>query len=155
MEKGWGVRGVVVQEQRGWPYVGRGWAEGGSRPQAVPVGRVVRVPTCLWSGSDGLLGRAETPQSCFAQGCAAGGWHSHGAHARARLEAGWGGLDAVPWVPPSPPSPGAGLWEANGSISAASAPQHPSAARFMGCSEASLSLSPELINSLAIGARAN
>lgn len=73
-------------------------------------------------------------------------------------EPGWrqvGGLGAVPWVPPSPPSPGAGLWGANGSISTATAPQHPSAARFMGCSEASLSLSPELINSLAIGARAN
>jgi len=36
-----------------------------------------------------------------------------------------------------------------------STPQHPSPTRFMGCLAASLSLSPELINSLAIGARAN
>jgi len=109
-----GGLGRGVRERQGWLCAGRGWAERGSHPQVVPVGRVLR------GGSDGLWGWAETPQTCFTQGCVSGGWHGHGAHAAAQLEAGEAGR--CPTGAPQSPSPSAGLWGASRSITAASAP---------------------------------
>lgn len=95
---------------------------------------------------------AETPQTHAMRGLLQP-WGSH----QSVAGGGWG-LGAAPWAVGAPQ-----LWGRLGGAGGAPVlcdPRLPPSAsigatRFMGCSAASLSLSPELINSLTIGAGAN